>query len=130
MLYEIHIYCLEEDAFDVRRAIPEIMSHSVMKEGYAHLKINSPTWKIFNFTKKIPVGIPFIAIYIDHTDLRSREVPVKIHTFTPDPQDLSVTLNAYEPTIYREIDELLNRYVNPKTREHGYVQKLLEIVDV
>ena len=130
MLYEIHIYCFEEDAFDVRRAIPEIMSHSVIQEGYAHLKINSPTWKIFNLTKKIPVGIPFIAIYVDHTDLRSKEVPVKIHTFTPDPQDLSVTLNAYEPTIHQEIDELLNRYVNPKTREHGYVQKLLEIVDV
>ena len=73
MLYEVYVYCLEEDAFDVRRAITEIMSHSVIQEGYAHLKINSPTWKIFNLTKKIPVGIPFIAIYVDHTDLRSKE---------------------------------------------------------
>ena len=130
MLYEIHIYCLEEDAFDVRRAIPEIMSHSVIKKEYAHLKIDSPAWKVFIFTGKIPVGIPFIAIYVGHTDLRSKEVHVKIHTFTPDPQDLSVTLNAYEPTIHQEIDELLKLYVNPKTREHGYIQKLLEIVDV
>ena len=130
MMYEVYVYCLEEDAFDVRRAISEIMSHSVIEEGYAHLKIDSPTWKIFNFTKRIPVGIPFIAIYVDHTDLRSKEAPVKIHTFIPDPQDLSVTLNAYEPTIYQEINELLKLYVNHKTREHGYVQKLLEIVDV
>ena len=130
MMYEVYVYCLEEDAFDVRRAIPEIMSHSVMKEGHAHLKVDSHTWNIFNLTKKIPVDIPFIAIYVDHTDLRSREVPVKIHTFTPDPQDLSITLNAYEPTIYQKINELLKLYVNPKTREHGCIQKLLEIVDV
>lgn len=130
MFYEVHIYCLEEDAFDVRRAIPEIMSHSVMKEEYAHFKIDSPTWNIFNLTKKIPVGIPFIAIYVDHVDLSSREVPVKIRTFTPDPQELSITLDAYEPTIYQEIDELLKLYITPKTREHGCIQKLLEIVDV
>ena len=70
-----------------------------------------------------------IALVCSLGDLRNKEVPVKIHTFTPDPQDLSITLNAYEPTIHQEINELLKLYVNPKTREHGYVQKLLEIVD-
>ena len=92
MLYEVHVYCLKEDASDVLRAIPEIATYERYKEDYAYFKFSSHTWKIFNLTKKIPVGIPFIAIYVDHTDLRSREVPVKIHTFTPDPQDLSTTL--------------------------------------
>lgn len=129
MLYEVFIYCLKEDASDVLRAIPEIVSHEEYKEDYAYLKISSHTWNIFNLTKKILVGIPFIAIYVDNADLSSREVPVKIHTFTPDPQNISIALDAYEPTIYQEINELLKLYVNPKTREHGYVQKLLEIVD-
>lgn len=131
MLYEVHVYCLKEDASDVLRAIPEIATYEGYKEDYAYFKFSSHTWKIFNLTRKIPVGIPFIAIYVDHADLsRKIQVPVKIRTFTPDPQELSITLDLYEPNIYQEIDELLKLYVNPKTREHGYVQKLLEIVDV